>query len=173
MAFLVLLIIIIAIVGLVSYKYYKTLTDSIFDKLILLDSVFEARSEELTRAISQLLKYLPEHTDLIKDIQSAKADAAKLLRPKTSLELAQKILNENALTINVKYLIDKCDLDNINPDLKGCIIKQAEFINKISQTAKEYNKLMTDYKNIKNIFPFNLYSKMMQINLDLDLIKAE
>ena len=173
MVFLIFVITVIAVIGFVSYKYYKTLVTNIFDKLIMLDSVFENRYKELTSAISQFLKYVPEHKDLITDIQRAKADASKLSRPKTTQELAHKILNENALTINVKYLIDKCDFDNINPNLKECLIKQAELINKIGQTSKEYNKLSTDYKNIKNIFPFNLYSKMMQVDLDFDLIKTE
>lgn len=173
MLFLIFVIIIIAVIGFVSYIYYKTLVDNIFSKLIIMDSVFENRYTELTRDISQFLKYMPEYKDLITDIQSAKADVAKLSRPKTSSELSQKILNENALTINVKSLINKCDFDNINPDLKDCIIKQAEFINKIGQASKEYNKLITDYKNIKEIFPFNLYSKIMHIDLDLDFIKTE
>ena len=173
MAFLIFLTVIIIIIGFVSYKYYKMTINEILDKLIFLDKIFENRYSELTKAISQFQKYMPECKDLIFDVQSAKADAAKVSKPKNTKELAQKILNENALTLNLNRLIDKCDFQNIHPNLKECIIKQVDFIHQIGQAAQEYNKLITDYKKFKNIFPFNLYSKMIQIDLDLDLIKVE
>ena len=41
------------------------------------------------------------------------------------------------------------------------------------KTAQEYNKLLINYKNIKDLFPFKQYAKFIGIDLDLDLIKTE
>ena len=164
---------IIAILILVSFQYFKMTINEILQKLIVLDKIFENRYTELTKAIAQFQKYLPEEKNLIFDIQKSKADAAKCAKPKTTEELTQKIINENALTININYLLDKCDFQNMHPDLKICVKIQADFIQKIGEASQEYNKLITEYKKIKNIFPFNLYSKIINIDLDLDTIKTE
>ena len=173
MIILIFLIIIVLILSFVSYYYFKTIINEILEKLIILDKIFEERYKELSKSIAQFQKYMPEQKDLIFDVQRAKADTSKVSKPKNTEELAQKITNENALTININLLIDKCDFQNIHPDLKECIEKQVTFIRKIEQTANDYNKLITTYKKIKTIFPFNFYSEKMEIDLDLDLIKTE
>lgn len=167
------ILIILAIIYFVTYNYFKMTIDEILNKLVVLDKIFESRYNDLSKAIYQFQKYLPDQKDLIIDIQRAKADAAKYSKPKTTEELAQKILNENALTINLNFLIDKCDFQKIHPDLKDCLIVQVEYIRKIEETATEYNKLLKTYKQIKDFFPFNLYSKMKEINLELDEIRTE
>ena len=169
--FLILLLIVVII--WLTYAYFKMTINDILDKLVVLDKIFDSRYNDLTKAIAQFQKYMPEHSNLIFDIQKSKADAAKVAKPKTTQELAQKIMNENALTININFLIDKCDFKNIHPDLKIIVDKQVEYIQKIGATANEYNKLITNYKTLKTIFPFSLYTKMIGINLDLDIIKTE
>ena len=173
MVILLILLVLIAFLGLISYQYYKITVDEILKKLIELDIIFENRYNDLTKAIAQFQKYMPEQKNLIFDIQRAKADAAKVSKPKNTKELAEKILNENALTVNLNFLLDKCDFKTINPELKEHVKKQIDYIQKIGDTAREYNKLITDYKNIKNVFPFNYYSKLKGIDLDLDIIKTE
>ncbi len=116
---------------------------------------------------------MPEQKDLIFDIQKSKADTAKVSKPKTTSELAQKIMNENALTVNLNFFIDKCNFNTIAPELKEHVVKQVEYIRNIEKTAQEYNKLITSYKKMKNIFPFKQYTKLIGIDLDLDLIKTE
>lgn len=170
---LVCLIVIVGIIGLVSYYYYKITVNEILEKLVILDKIFEQRYEDLSKAIAQFQKFMPEQKDLIIDVQRAKADTANVSKPKTTQELAQKITNENALTLNINLLIDKCDFQNIHPDLKECISRQIDYIKKIEQVANDYNKSITIYKQIKGFFPFNFYSKSMGIDLDLDLITTE
>ena len=172
MAFVIFLLVLILVVTYLSYKYFKKIIFDIIDKLAVLDKIFEERYNELSKAICQFQKYLPEQKNLIFDIQKAKADAAKVSRPKTAQELSQKITNENALTINVNFLIDKCDFNTINPELKKCVEKQIEFIRRIEQASTEYNKLITLYNQLKTIFPFTVYTKLIQIDLDLDVIKT-
>jgi len=171
--FLLILLILIGVLGWLSYQYYKIMVDEILFNLVELDKIFENRYNDLTKAISQFQKYMPEQKNLIFDIQTSKADVAKTSKPKTTEELKQKILNENALTINLKFLIDKCDFEIIAPELKEHVQKQIDYIQQISDTAQEYNKKIENYKNIKNIFPFNYYSKIKGIDLDLDYIKTE
>lgn len=173
MAVLIFLLTIIVIIGFVSYYYYKAIVNEILETLVVLDKIFEKRYEELSKSIAQFQKYMPNQKDLIFEVQRAKADAAKVSKPKTTEELAQKIVNENALTLNINMLIDCCDFQNIHPDLKECIKKQVNFIQEIEQVADDYNKSITLYKQIKDIFPFNLYSKSMEIDLNLDIIKTE
>lgn len=173
MVILLILLILIFVFWFISYQYYKITVDSILSKLIDLDKIFEARYNDLTKAISQFQKYMPEQKNLIFDIQRAKSDAAKVSKPKTTKELAQKILNENALTVNLNFFIDKCDFNTINSELREHVQKQIDYIQQIGQIAQDYNKLITDYKNFKNVFPFNLYSKFKRIDLDLDIIKTE
>ena len=173
MAIFIFLIVIILIIGFVSYYYYKAIVNEILETLVVLDKIFEKRYDELSKSIAQFQKYMPNQKNLIFEVQRAKADAAKVSKPKTTEELAQKIINENALTININALIDSCDFQNIHPDLKECIKKQVNFIQEIEQIADNYNKSITLYKQIKNIFPFNFYSKSMEIDLDLDTIKTE
>jgi len=171
--FLISLLIILLLLLFLSYKMFKMTISKILEKLVILDKIFEERYVELSKAIFQFQKYLPEQKNLIFDIQKSKADASKVSRPKTTQELATKIMHENALTINLNFLIDKCDFQKIPPELKQCVTKQVEIIHKISETANEYNHLITTYKQIKNNFPFNIYSKFMGIDLDLDIIKTE
>ena len=173
MIILLILLILIGALGWLSYLYYKITVDEIFSKLVELDKIFENRFNDLTVAISQFQKYLPEEKNLIYDIQTAKSDTQKTLKPKTTQELKQKILNENALTINLKFLTDKYSNENIIPELKEHIQKQIDYIKQISDTAQAYNKLFENYKNIKNIFPFNYYAKIKGIDLDLEYIKTE
>lgn len=173
MIYLLILLVLIIILGFLSYQYYKITVDEILSKLIELDKIFEARYNDLTKSISQFQKFMPEQKNLIYDIQQAKADAAKVSKPKTTKELAQKILNENALTINLRFFIDKCDLETIEPELREHVQKQIDYIQQIGQTSQDYNRLITNYRNFKNIFPFNLYSKYKGIDLDLDIIKTE
>ncbi len=170
---IIVFVLIIAILIFVSFQYFKMTINEILQKLITLDKIFEERYTELTKAIAQFQKYLPEQKNLIFDIQKAKADAASVSKPKTTQELTQKIINENALTVNISYLLDKCDFKNLQPDLKKHVEIQANCIHKINAAAQDYNRLITEYKKIKNIFPFNLYSKIINIDLDLDLIKTE
>ena len=171
--FLIILLLIIGISGWLSYQYYKTTVNEILSQLVELDKIFENRFNDLTKAISQFQKYMPEQQNLIYDIQLSKADVAKISKPKTTKELAQKIMNENSLNINLKFFLDKCDLEKIDPELKIHVQKQIDYIKKISETAVIYNKLMTNYNSIKNIFPFTYYAKMKGIDLDMDLIKTE
>ena len=171
--FFITLFVIVIILALLAYFYLKSLIDDIFKKLIEIDKIFEDRYNDLSKAIAQFQKYMPKHRDLIIDVQKAKADAAKVSRPKNTKELAMKIVNENSLTLNLNYLIDKCDFQNIEPELKECVQKQVDYIQKISVAANEYNKLFLAYKNIKDLFPFNYYTKLIGINLDLDTIKTE
>ena len=173
MVILLILLIIIGCLGWLSYQYYKMTVDEILSRLVELDKIFENRFNDLTKAISQFQKFLPEQQTLIYDIQRAKADVAKISKPKTTKELAQKILNENALTINLNFLIDKCNFEKIAPELKEHVQKQIDYIKQIGDVAQTYNKLIENYKNIKNIFPFSYYSKMKGIDLDLDFIKTE
>lgn len=173
MGYIIFFTILTIIIGFVSYKYYETLISNILNQLILLDKIFEERYTALTKAISQFQNFMPDQKSLIFDIQRAKADVAKYAKPKNTEELALKILNENALTINLNYLIDKCDFSSIEPALKEHITTQAEYIHKISNSAKEYNNLISTYKKIIEIFPFNIYTKMSQIKLNLDKIKTE
>ena len=173
MVILLILLVLIAFLGWISYQYYKITVDEILKKLVELDKIFENRYNDLTKAIAQFQKYMPEQKNLIFDIQRAKADAAKVPKPKNTKELAEKILNENALTVNLNFLLDKCDFKTIDPELKEHVVKQIDYIQKIGEVAQEYNKLITGYKNIKNIFPFNYYSKMKGIDLELDIIKTE
>ena len=173
MAVFIILIAIITSAGLISYLYFKSIINDILNILVVLDKIFDERYNDLSRAISQFQKYLPEYKNLIFDIQKSKADVAKVSKPKTIKELASKILNENALTLNINYLIDKCDFQKIHPDLKECVKKQAEYTQKINQYANEYNKLVINYKKMKEFFPFKQYSKMIGIDLDIDTIKTE
>ena len=173
MIILLFLLIFVIALGILSYQYYKLIVNDILNKLIVLDHIFEARYNELSKAIAQFKKYMPEQKDLIFDIQRAKADAAKVSKPKTTKELAEKILNENALTVNLNFLLDKCDFKTINPELKEYVIIQLDYIRQIKETSEEYNQLITNYKKIKNIFPFNQYAKFKGIDLDLDIIKTE
>lgn len=170
---IILLLVIITVILVVSYIYFKTTINEILEKLVILDNLFEERYNDLSRAIAQFQKYLPEQKDLIFDIQRAKAEAAKYSKPKTMQDLASKIMNENSLTINLNYLIDKCDFQNISPDLKEYVQKQVDYIQKIDAVAIKYNQEIKIYKKIKNIFPFNIYSKLLKIDLDLDVIKTE
>ncbi|MBQ7449875.1 hypothetical protein IJS77_00530 [bacterium] len=173
MIILLLLLILIAVLGFGTYQYYKITVDEILNKLIILDGIFEARYNDLSKAIAQFQKYMPEQKDLIFDIQRAKADAAKVSKPKSTKELADKILNENALTVNLNFLLDKCNFKTINPELKEHVSKQVDYIQQISKTADEYNKLIINYKKIKDVFPFKQYAKFKGIELDLDIIKTE
>ena len=167
------LLVIVILLALTSYYGFKNIISKIWEKLVVLDKIFEERYNELSKTIFQFQKYMPEYKDLIFDIQRSKADAAKVSKPKTAQELAQKILNENALTINLNNLIDKCDFQKIPLELKDCVTKQTELIRKIDITAQEYNLLITKYKLLKNYFPFNYYSKLLGIDLDLEQIKTE
>ena len=167
------LLVIVVLLSFTSYYGFKYIISKIWEKLVILDRIFEERYNELSKTIFQFQKYMPEQKDLIFDIQRSKADAAKLSKPKTAEELAQKILNENALTINLNYLIDKCDFQKIPLELKECVLKQTDLIRQIGATAQEYNLLIARYNLIKNYFPFTLYSKLMGIDLDLEQIKTE
>ena len=171
--FVITLLVIVVLLGFISYYGFKSIISRIWEKLVVLDKIFEERYNELSKTIFQFQKYMPEQKDLIFEIQRSKADAAKVSKPKTAQELAQKILNENALTINLNYLIDKCDFQKIPLELKDCVTKQTELIRQIDVTAKEYNVLIERYKLIKNYFPFKYYSKLMGIDLDLEKIKTE
>ena len=173
MVILLILLILIGALGWLSYQYYKITVDEIIYDLVKMDKIFENRYNDLTKAIAQFQKYMPEQKNLIFDIQTSKADAAKTSKPKTTEELKLKILNENALTINLKFLIDKCDFEIIAPELKEHVQKQIDYIRQISDTAQEYNKKFENYKKIKNIFPFNYYAKIKGIDLDFEYIKTE
>ena len=173
MAILLILLIILVTLAWFSYQYYKVAVNEILSKLIELDKIFEARFNDLTKAISQFQNYLPDQKNLIYDIQSAKADVAKVSKPKTTKEMKQKIINENALTMNLKFLIDKCNLEKTDFEVKEHIQKQIDYIKQIEIAAQPYNKMLLNYKNIKNIFPFCYYSKMKGIDLDLEFIKTE
>ena len=173
MVILLILLILIGALGWLSYQYYKMTIDEILSILVELDKIFENRYNDLTKAISQFQKDMPEQKNLIFDIQRAKADVAKTSKPKNTQELKQKILNENVLTINLNFLIEKCDFEKIGPELKEHVQKQNNYIQQISNVAQEYNKKYENYENFKNIFPFNYYSKIKGIDLDLEYIKTE
>ena len=173
MIILLIILLLIGILGWLSYQYYKITVNEILSKLVELDKIFENRFNDLTKAISQFQKYMPEQKNLIYDIQQSKADTAKFSKPKTTKEMAQKIMYENALTVNLKFFIDKCDFEKIDPELKEHVQKQIDYIEQIKDASQSYNKLIGNYKSIKNIFPFNYYSKMKGIDLDLDFIKTE
>ena len=166
-----LILIVAAFIG--SYAVFKLLIGKIWEKLIMLDKIFDERYNELSKTIFQFQKYMPEHKNLIFDIQKSKADTAKVSKPKTMEELSQKILNENALTLNINYLLDKCDFQKIPYEMKECVTRQSELSRKITEIAEEYNKLILFYKQIKEKFPFTWYSKLTGIELDIDTIKTE
>ena len=112
------------------------LVDEILSELVELDKVFENRFNDLTKAISQFQKYMPEQQNLIYDIQTSKADVAKVSKPKTTKELAQKIMNENSLTVNLKFFLEKCDFEKIDPELKIHVQKQLDYIKQIAEVSK-------------------------------------
>ncbi len=56
MAFFFSLLLIVAVVIFVSYKYFKMTINEILDKLVVLDKIFEARYNDLSKAIAQFQK---------------------------------------------------------------------------------------------------------------------
>lgn len=173
MVILILLILLIVLAIFISYWYFKMTINEIYKWLVILDKIFEERYNSLTKAILPFQKYFPEQKNLIFEIQKSKAEAAKFAKPKSADELAQKIMNENILTININYFLDKCNFNDLNPLCEDVIKQQADYIVQINSVAEKYNKLILNYKALKNIFPFNCYTKIIGIDLNLDTIKTE
>ena len=82
--FMITSLIIVVLLGFTSYYGFKSIISRIWEKLVILDKIFEERYNELSKTIFQFQKYMPEQKDLIFEIQRSKADAAKVSKPKTA-----------------------------------------------------------------------------------------